>query len=176
MIYCPLVAINVYLREWFIFLSYWWKWGKISFWMIQVLWTPGVVRTRHHTVPAEPHSHRRCVYCPWTTQSRTGLCGPLRMWALAPSQADARADRGGVPSRSVIRSSWSQTEALLKNVLEEVIWSFTWVGHMNISCFIGWFSCPALTCWMGLWAWKRMRRPSNSAKMQPTDHTSMAEP
>lgn len=40
-----------------------------------------------------------------TTQSRTGLCGPLRMWARAPSQAAARADRGGVPSRSVIRSS-----------------------------------------------------------------------
>lgn len=36
----------------------------------------------------------------------TGLCGPIRMWALAPSQADDRADRGGVPSRSVIRSSW----------------------------------------------------------------------
>lgn len=45
------------------------------------------------------------------------------MWALAPSQADARADRGGVPSRSVIRSSWSQTEALLQNMLE-VIWHF----------------------------------------------------
>lgn len=45
------------------------------------------------------------IECERSAQSRTGLCGPLRMWALAPSQADVRADRGGVPSRSVIRSS-----------------------------------------------------------------------
>lgn len=30
-----------------------------------------------------------------------------------------------------------------------------------------------VTCWIGLWAWKRMRRPSSSAKMQPTDQISM---
>lgn len=46
-------------------------------------------------------------------QTLTGLCGPIRMWALAPSQADDKADRGGVPSRSVIRSSWGK-EAVRK--------------------------------------------------------------
>lgn len=30
-----------------------------------------------------------------------------------------------------------------------------------------------VTCWMGLWAWNRMRRPSSSAKMHPTDQISM---
>lgn len=61
------------------------------------------------------------IQCERTTRSRTGLCGPLRMWALAPSQADARADRGGVPSRSVIRSSWrragGRAESMLKKEL-----------------------------------------------------------
>lgn len=35
----------------------------------------------------------------------TCLCGPLRMWALAPSHAVLMASRDGVPSRSVIKSS-----------------------------------------------------------------------
>lgn len=34
------------------------------------------------------------------------------MWALAPSQAADRADSGGVPSRSVIRSSCSRKEVV----------------------------------------------------------------
>jgi len=31
------------------------------------------------------------------------------------------------------------------------------------------------TCCIGVWAWKRMRRLSSSAMMQPTDHTSTAD-
>lgn len=120
---------------------------------------------------------------------RTGLWGPLRMWALAPSQAEARAERGGVPSRSVIRSNWNRRQLIWRWGLFYLItmnqrihaegtrreytdrMEFVSRYHLGISEII-YFD---LTCWMGLWAWKRMRRPSSSAKMQPTDQTSMAE-
>lgn len=36
-------------------------------------------------------------------------------------------------------------------------------------------TCYILTCVIGLWAWKRIRLPRSSAKMQPTDHMSTAE-
>lgn len=53
--------------------------------------------------------------CPNTAaraEPPTGLWGPLRMWARAPSQADARADSGGVPSRSVIRSNCREEQSV----------------------------------------------------------------
>lgn len=37
---------------------------------------------------------------------RTCLCGPLSIWALAPSHAVLMASRDGVPNRSVIKSNW----------------------------------------------------------------------
>lgn len=40
------------------------------------------------------------------------------MWALAPSQAADRADSGGVPSRSVIRSSCSRQEVALDGLIK----------------------------------------------------------
>lgn len=49
MIYRPLVAINVYLRQFF-FSQLYMKMRKISFWMIQVPWPPAVVKTWHHTL------------------------------------------------------------------------------------------------------------------------------
>lgn len=54
-------------------------------------------------------------------QTLTGLCGPIRMWALAPSQAEDKADRGGVPSRSVIRSSWEEEELLKKPKKQRIV-------------------------------------------------------
>lgn len=42
---------------------------------------------------------------------RTGLWGPLKIWARAPSHADDMPERGGVPSRSVIRSNWEKGDS-----------------------------------------------------------------
>lgn len=42
----------------------------------------------------------------------TGLCGPFKMCARAPSHAEAIADSGGVPSRSVIKSNYTDKNGM----------------------------------------------------------------
>lgn len=60
----------------------------------------------------------------------TCLWGPLRMWARAPSHAVLMASMDGVPSRSVIRSSCTETAVLAAATVEAK--SLSWFSSLHL--------------------------------------------